>query len=382
MKILMLTDYFYPHIGGVENVILDLCTHLISNGHQVCVFTLNIPKTKQTETFNAIKIVRVNAIELTKLSGLQSAISFSAWFKLKKTIVDFKPDIIHSHHQFFFTTLLAMLLKKKFKIMTVTTLHLGSIDIITGVKGYLIKLIEKIMFKKINDNSDLVIAGSKNLKQHGVEMGIDKSKCVIIPNAVDLSFFKMPRSYSTNPRNVIFIGRLISTKGPQILIEAAKLVIEQISDVKFLIVGDGPLRTRLEEFVKKNNLSNNIVFLGRVDDIRTTMKDGDVYVRPSITDGMPYGILEAMAAGLPVIATNIAGTPDIIIHGKTGHLIKCGDAKKLASAILDLLENPNYMENLAKNGLKFVTSKYGWQDVYKSYENCYQKLFDDKNRFE
>lgn len=378
----MLTDYFYPHVGGVEKILLDLCLRLVSNGHEVCVFTLNIPRTKDVEIFKGIKIIRANAIELTRLTGLQSAVSIKAWFKMRETIRDFNPDIIHAHHQLFFTTLIGMLLKKQFHIRTITTLHLGSIDTITGIKGRVIKAIEKKMGRIINNNSNLVTALSNNIREHGIKIGIDSKKFQVIPNAVDISYFKMPRSYSMKPRKVVFIGRLISTKGPQILIEAARLVTKKIPDVKFFIIGDGPLRKKLEKSAKENNLSKNVIFLGKVADIRNMMKESDVYVRPSIMDGMPIGILEAQAAGLPVIATNVAGTPEIIIHGKTGHLVKSGDAIELANAILDLLSNQNYLENIAQNGLNLVTSKFDWDNIYKSYETCYQKLLTTKIDFE
>jgi len=370
----MLTDYFYPHVGGTEKVVLDLCHNLVLNGHEVCVFTLNIPKTKEEEVFNNIKIMRVNAWELTPITGFQSAFSFKAWFKLQKTIEDFKPDIIHAHHQFFFTTLIGMLLKKRHHIPTVTTLHLGSIDFIFGFKGIVIRKIERMMGRIINNNSDIVIAGSKNLKENGIKIGIDPAKSTIIPNAVDLSYFKMIRTYSAKPRNVVFIGRLISAKGPDILIRSAKVVSEKIPDVKFNIVGDGPLKKKIEEYVKKNNLTKNITILGKIAEIRDMMKASDIYVRPSLVDGMPYGILEAMAAGLPVIATDVAGTSDIITHSKTGYLVKAGNVKELADAIIELLKNPDYLENMAINGLDFVTSNYGWQDIYAAYDNCYQKL--------
>ena len=172
MKILMLTDYFYAHVGGTEKVILELCQRLVSNGHDVRVFTLNIPKTIEEEIFNNIKIIRVNAQDLTAIIGLQSAISFKAWFKLQKVIEEFKPDIVHAHHQFLFTTLIGMLLKKRYHIPTVTTLHLGSVDFISGIKGMIIKKIESFMGKIINNNSDLVIAGSKNLRENGIKIGV------------------------------------------------------------------------------------------------------------------------------------------------------------------------------------------------------------------
>jgi glycosyltransferase involved in cell wall biosynthesis len=379
MKILMLTDYFHPHVGGcVEKVVLEVCLRLITNGHEVCVLTLNTAHTVEKEVFQGIKIIRADSHDLTELIGLQSSISFSAWFKARKLVKDFKPDIIHAHTLFFYTTLIGVFLKKQFHVPLVTTIHLGAPDYISGLKGHMIKTAEKIMGGWIMNNSDLITAVSNNVKNHGIKIGMEPTKCVVVTNGVDYSYFHMQRTYSTTPHNVIFIGRLLFNKGPQILIESAKLVIKKIPDAKFLIVGDGPLRNKLEESSRQNNLTKNVIFLGRVDDIRGPMKDSDVYVRPSLLDGMPLGVLESMAAGLPVIATEIAGTPEIITHGKTGHLVKAGDVKELADAISYLLSNPSYMLNLAKNGVEFVKSEFDWSNVVRKYEDCYFSILERK----
>jgi len=235
MRILMFTDYFHPHIGGVEKVVFDLCIKLIKHGHEVCVFTINIPKNKNNEIYQGIKIIRVDGYDISRITGLQSCISFGAWFEARKVINEFKPDIIHTHNLFFLTTLIAMLLKKKFHIPTITTLHLGSLENILGLKGWLLKKIESTMGHLVNNNSDWVIAGSEKLKINGIRIGIDSSKFLVIPNAVDLTYFKMEREYSANSNNVIFIGRLISAKGPLILLKSAKLVIKKIPNTKFFL---------------------------------------------------------------------------------------------------------------------------------------------------
>lgn len=375
MKILMMTDYFYPQIGGgVEKVVLELSLRLVRLGHQVSVLTLNTTGEKKEEYFHGIKIIRVQAYDLTKVLGLQSAISFTFWTQAKKLIHDFNPDIIHLHNRFFFTTLIGLFLKKHFQIPTITTIHLGAIDYISGVKGYFIRLIEKFMIRLINNHSNVITAVSKNVKENGTKLGINPNNCIVIPNGVDLSFFNMSRSFDSKPRKVIFIGRLLANKGPKILVQSANLVAKKIPDVQFLIVGDGPLRKEIENYCKKKHLNKNIKFLGRLEDIRDIMKEGDLYVRPSYLDGMPLGVLEAMAAGLPVIATRIAGTTEIIQHGKTGHLVKVNDVEVLARAITELLLNPEYMQKIAKKGLEFVKSGYDWFNIMNEYEKCYLTL--------
>jgi len=373
MRILMFSDYFYPRVGGgVEKVILEVSIKLVKLGHDVCVLTLNTSNEKKEEWFQGIRIVRVNAYDLTTLLGLQSAFSFSLWTRTKNLIDDFQPDIIHLHNRFFFTTLIGILLKKHFKIPIVVTIHLGEINYITGFKGFIIRKIEKYMINQINKNSKSISAVSENVKKNAVRLGVNEKKCTVIPNGVDLEFFKMERVFSDKPRKIIFIGRLLANKGPQILLQSAKLVVKEIPDVQFFIVGDGPLMKQLEKYCITNNLNSNVKLLGRLDDIRQTMKEGDLYVRPSYLDGMPLGVLEAMAAKLPVLATNIAGTSEIIDHGKTGHLVKAGSANDLAKEIINLLKEPNYIKTIAENGLNFVRETFDWIIIAKKYEECYR----------
>ena len=378
MKILILTDYFYPHVGGgVEKVIMELSLRLVRTGNQVCILTLST-NAKNEEVFQGIHIIRVNAFDLTKITGFQSAISLRMWKIGKDLINEFKPDIIHLHNRFFFSTLIGILLKKGTNIPLITTLHLGSIDYIKGVKGFFIKKIEKYMIRKINQYSKIVTAVSNNVKENGIKLGISSKKCVVIPNGVDLQFFSMEYSDNEKPRNVVFIGRLLTNKGPQILLQSAKLIIKKIPDIQLNIVGDGPQRANLEKFVKSNNLSNNVKLLGKLDDIRSIMKKSDLYVRPSLLDGMPLGVLEAMAAKLPIIATNIAGTSELIETGKTGHLVTANDAKDLSDAIFTLLEDKNYMKKIANNGYELVRSKYDWNNISPLYEECYRKILELK----
>jgi len=377
MKVLMLTDYFYPHVGGVEKVILELSMKLVNSGNEVRILTLNTTNSKNVENFQGIQIIRIKAYDVTKITGLQSSISFNFWLQAMKLINEFQPDIIHLHNRFFFTTLIGLFLSKRFSFPTIVTLHLGSLDFLHGIKGYLVKKFEKFMIRLINNNATLITAVSKNVKNNGIKLGINSKKCRVVPNGVDLSFFKMNRSCSKKPRKIIFIGRLLKNKGPQILVKSASLVIKKIPDVQFFLVGDGPLRGNIENYCKKNNLTKNIKFLGKVEDIREIMKECDLYVRPSYLDGMPLGVLEAMAAELPVIATNIGGTVEIIDHGKTGHLIKAENVQELADAIIELLMNPSYMEKIAKNGLKLVQSKYDWENIVTEYKKCYQQVLSN-----
>jgi len=262
--------------------------------------------------------------------------------------------------------------KNKLQIPTIVTIHLGEINYITSLKGAIIRKIEKFMIRNINKHSDVITAVSINVMENAVKLGLDREKCIVIPNGVDLDFFKTDKQFRENPRKIVYVGRLLANKGPQILLQSAKSVIRKIPDIQFLIVGDGPLLAKLDKFCKENNLNSNVKLLGRLEDIRPIMNESDLYVRPSYLDGMPLGVLEAMAMGLPVLATDIAGTKELIQHGKTGHLVRAGSADELANEIIELLQNPDYMKKIAINGLEFVSSKFDWDQVTQEYEKCYK----------
>jgi len=273
-----------------------------------------------------------------------------------------------------------MLVKKHHKICTITTLHSGSVKDISGKLTILIKTYEKIIGRLINNNSELVITGSEKLFENGKKLGINSNKIVIIPNAVDLSFFRQNRTYSSTPRKVLFVGRLFSLKGPHLLIEAARLVIKRIPDTQFLIVGDGPMRKKLVDLVKNFNLSKNVIFCGELEDVREKMKESDLYVRPSLLEGFPYGVLEAMASGLPVIATNIGGTSDLLTHEKTGYLVNPRKINELANAIIHLLSNSDALETIARKGFELVEKEYSWDTLYETYESLYLNLLQEKEK--
>lgn len=375
----MLTDYFYPHIGGVEKVVYEISKRLVKLGHETVVITLNTNKMASFEILNGVKIYRCRSVNLTGLVGIQLSISLPVIFKILDICKKEKPDVIHAHNRFFFTTICAATLKRLLKIPLVTTFHLGSLTFGKRSLDLALKIYEGTISKWIIKNCDQIIAVSRAVKKHVVNLGASFDKVTVIPNGVDLEAFKpteKSKDSSDGMKNVVFIGRLVFNKGAQYIVEAAPMVIARYPNTKFIIVGDGPMKSYLEKLSKKLGVTHAFKFLGTVPSIQEIFKQCDIFVRPSLTEGMSLAVLEAMSCGLPVIATKVAGTPEIIINNKTGILIDVKNVQQLADSILRLFSDPELLQSLSRNARLFVEKHYNWDRVTKLTLQVYEKMLN------
>jgi len=194
-----------------------------------------------------------------------------------------------------------------------------------------------------------------------MKWGIPKEKIFYVEEgAVDTELFK-PIAYakSVSKHYIAFVGRLIKFKDPELLIEAAPLILREKQEAEFLFAGDGPLRPILEEKVKKLSLEKKVHFLGVVQDVRRIYHMSDVFVALSPYNNFSdLAMLEAMSCGLPVVATNSGETYKIIKDGWNGFLIEPKNAEQLKEKILLILNNPSLAKQLGKNARKTVLENY------------------------
>lgn len=201
--------------------------------------------------------------------------------------------------------------------------------------------------------------------------GIDVSK---YPLHVDASIMKRELKLQGCSAVVGYVGRLISVKGLTYLIEAAHRILKRRKNVHFLIVGDGPLRDYLTEKVKKLEMGENVHFVGFRDDIPEVLTTMDIVVQPSLYEGFPLAILEAMCSAKPVVATRVGGVPEVVEHQRTGLLIPPGDAEALTEAIMWLLDDPVKCEKMGRDARRKVTSQFNIERMVTEYEAFYRDL--------
>ena len=207
-------------------------------------------------------------------------------------------------------------------------------------------------------------------------------KLCVVPNSVFLAPFVRPvdaelraKLIGTNARYFILtVARLDKQKGLEYLLEAAALVPETI----FVLAGAGPERPALEAQTRALGLNNRVVFLGYRDDVDNLLASCDLFVLPSLFEGLPLSVLEAMAAGKPVVATAIGGTDETIIDGETGLLVPPADPAALANAIRRLLADPILSRRLGTAGRARVHQQFSAQNMVRRITEIYDEILDSR----
>ena len=288
-------------------------------------------------------------------------------------------DIIHSHR--YKENLLALLLGKALRVRNlISTLHglpepaLGNANgaIVTGLKARLNYFIMRNTFSSIAAVSE----GMRNVLVRDYDF--PKGKVVVVYNGIEV-----PRGIQLHNRESIqfpnrhfhigTIGRMVSVKGYDLFLEVAGEMIRQTTKVRFSILGEGPLKEKLVRKARELKVEGHVEFVSERPDPFTFYQDLDLYLNTSLNEGIPMSILEAMACGLPVVATNIGGIPEIISHGEDGLLVEGREPKKYVQSCLRIMEDPKLRITLGQNAIKKVQSCFDSSKMAESYVRLYQK---------
>lgn len=248
--------------------------------------------------------------------------------------------------------------------------------------GFVFVLIDKFS-QKINKYR---VGGSPAVcKMLVAQEGMPKEKVVCIENSIEVERFTSPGDAAkieaqlgikSDTRIIGTIGRLVEQKGHRYLIEAAKTIVNKFDDVKFLIIGDGPLRKELEALSDSYGLKEKIIFAGQRTDLSDLFAIMDTFILPSLTEGLPLVILLAMAAGLPVIATRVSGVPFVIEDGVDGLLCEPRDAQSLVEKMEVLLSDEMLAHRIGSRGKEKVILKYRAEDMIAKYGKLYKEIVD------
>jgi glycosyltransferase involved in cell wall biosynthesis len=372
VSIVLCTDYFPPKDGGVETVVQKLATSLSEKGAEVTVLALS--GSTDTNTEASFNVAYVSSIELTGYIGLQSKLSMRYPFEFYKLVNDIDPDVIHLHNRFFFTSI-ASVLASAFSpsirdIPLVTTFHLGDIGHLDGLGGVVASVYDKMATKALTTKSESVITVSDSIVD---EVLPNSTKSVVVPNGVDASEFT-PGSFSVDNPTVLFVGRLVENKGPLEFVRAAEKLRNAHPEVTFKMIGTGPLQAKIEESLLDHGNSDLLETVEYVESMPETMADADIFCRPSYSEGLPLTLLEAMASGLPVVVSDVAGVGDILDDGDTGLLVKPGNVDTLVSNLDYLLENPDEAIAMGERARETVLDGYTWDSRSESVVEIYSEI--------
>jgi len=175
-----------------------------------------------------------------------------------------------------------------------------------------------------------------------------------------------------------YVGRLSEEKGLQYLIEAGLLLKGQGEAFKILIIGDGSKRKELEDLAKGKGLENEIIFTGFQNDVEKWLPALDVFVLPSLTEGTPMALLEAMSAGIPPIASAVGGIPKVVEDGVNGFLVAPGDFRMISEKVMALKKNPDHRKRMASESVKLIKNRFGLHEWSRQIEAQYDILLNMK----
>lgn len=231
-------------------------------------------------------------------------------------------------------------------------------------------------------DADALVAVSNGLREIALET--DEVPIHVIPNAIDLALFtpqmEWERVSCEDGRvKLLFVGRLIKFKNVGTLLEAMALVKQETATPFVLeVVGDGVERARLEEQAVRLGLASNVQFRGWVDrtEILPYYQNADLFVTASIWEGMPNTVLEAMACGLPVIASDVQGSEELVQHGRNGYLVPVRSAQAMAEAILLLLDSDRERRRMGRESRRIVEQTFAWERIAEGYLEMYQRVLE------
>ena len=377
-RILILTTAYLPQVGGSELAIKNITDRLPG----VCFDLItsrpskNIP---EYEKMGDVNVYRVgSSISLSSFLLPKNFFPVAVFFKACRLLRKYGPyNVIHAY-QASQAAGGGWLLKWKYPdIPFVVTLQEGKV---LNSQSWLMRFFRYLIFRK----TDAVTVISSYLAQY-VKSQNPKIPISIIPNGVDLeqfpvSSFQFPVK-DKKGNTIITVSRLVKKNGIGDLIEAVDILRNEIPDAKLMIIGDGPLIKSLKLKVQSLKLENNVEFLGEISNelLPKYLSMADVFVRPSLSEGLGTAFLEAMAAGLPIVGTSVGGIPDFLKDGETGLFCKVSDPKDIADKIIRILNDEQLREKIINNARALVVQKYDWNIIAGKFGEIYSRKYHGYN---
>lgn len=357
-------------IFGGERVILTLAKNINQDRF---IFTLLCFRRKDGRSEALITTARQMNINVLTVN-VRGRLDFKAIRTIRKILHENSIDIVHSHDfkSDFYTQLAAI----GTGVKKISTAHGSTKD--SFLKRIYLFFNEKLIYNFF----DRIVVVSEDLFKLLSQRGIPPAKLTVIQNGLDFSLLEnVPATGVENPiaipsHNKIFavIGRLFPDKGHRYFLDAFAAVKKYYPDIIGLIVGGGPSMSQIERHAEEMGLSDSVVLCGVRYDMKAIYERIDYLVIPSLREGLPYVLLEAMASHVPVVASAVGDIPFLIKDGETGYLIPAGDVQALEKRMADLLAEPKRSAEMADAAFHLVTSKFSAQKMVSETEKLYSEL--------
>ena len=350
---------------GAEAVILNLGRTLKARGEESllgCFLNSGSPSLQLHERAEAGGI----ASHLIPCSG---QVDWSAVTAIRKLVTSSGADIVHSHN--FKSDVYTYFALCNSGIPLVATCHTWyDTDFFVTMYGK----VDRLALRRFSR----VVAVSSAVRQRLLQSGVRAERIRDVRNGIDLRPFEEARASLGSMKAddgllVGLIGRLAWEKGVDVFLEAAALVLSEFGAVRFVIVGEGPDREKLEQSIRDGGVEGHVLLLGRREDLPGIYASLDIMVSASRQEGLPMAILEGMASSLPIIATTVGEVPTVVKDGDTGILVPPEDPRRLAQAILELLRDPAKRTAMGAAGRQLVRDEYSADRMTTDYLAVYRE---------
>ncbi len=373
MRIVLITDLFFPNVGGVESVVYNLAKEFTDKNHDVTIIAAKTPRNLLSyEMINGIDVYRLHfilpALRLISILGFFT-IGIITNLRFIWLLRKIKPHIVNTHFVYANGSY-TLLSKKLLNYPLIVSVHGNDIQ-----QFPLESKICKWVLKNLLNSADFVTGCSASLLKDANQIAPEiQNKSQPMPNGIDLHEFEFKKKY-LNARPYIFsIGRFVHKKGFDILIKAFKQVADKKPGIDLIIAGKGEEWQKCAHLIDELGLKERIKLHGFVErnEVIKLYNGCEFFVLPSRRE--PFGItnLEAMAAGKAMIAADVDGVPEIIRNGENGILFAPENINELAEKILWLFDNNEIKENMGRCGRLLVERKYDWQSIADRYIKIYE----------
>jgi glycosyltransferase involved in cell wall biosynthesis len=371
-------------IGGGETHVLDLVRHLDRSRFEPIVLSFT----------DGPMIDRLREMDIRcYVIPTMRAFDLFSWGKIKTLLRDEHIDLVHVHGTRAASNLLWA--SRYSNIPIIYTIHGWSFH---DDQSIFTRKLRTLSERYLTKGMDLNISVSESNRQSGKDHFPD-FKSVIVNNGIDLAKFNPELDYqdvrsqlniSKKSLLITFIARMTKQKAPIVMLNAFYKVIQQYAGVQLLMVGEGELRQEAERCAADLGISHRVIFENFRQDIPAILKASDIYCLPSLWEGLPIGLLEAMAMGKAVVATNVDGSKEIIVHGQNGLLVEPGSSIDLSSSLLSLCNDSTKRKQLQNSARDVICQVYSirhmtgeisslYEDIYLRSNSLSEKMGKDRN---
>ena len=353
---------------GGQNQVLNTVMGLRALGHRTMLVA---------HSEGALRQRAKEGLDLLPLAPKTEMDLTAAW-RLSRIVKQLKPDIIHAHDPHA-VAMAALALSMSTQPAKPPLVAARRVDF--HLKG---NALSRWKYRQV----DSFICASEAIRQMLIGDGVPGARTVTVHEGIDIERVDAAEPANLHgefwlPHHAPIVGNvaaLVGHKGQKHLIEAARLVLPQMPDARFIIAGEGELKPALERQIKDHHLEKHVLLAGFRPDVLSLHKAFDIFAMSSVTEGLGTSLLDAMAAGKPIVATRTGGIPEVVADGETGLLVPPRDEEALADAIVRLLKDPDLRREMGEAGRVRARNLFSLERMVQNTLNVYQRVATEPHR--